>query len=111
MTTTEPTSSPNVAVRVLNWLEAGYPDGVPPQDRFPLIALLQRRLTDEQTRQIVHDLTSPHALETRGEGEITQDEIEELIARHLRESPSTEDVSRVSARLAAAGWPLAESLE
>ena len=111
MTTTESTSSPNVVVRVLNWLEAGYPDGVPPQDRFPLIALLQRRLTDEQTRQIVHDLTSPGALESRGEGEITQDEIEELITRHLRETPSTDDVSRVSARLAAGGWPLADSLE
>lgn len=111
MTTTESTNQPNVAVRVLNWLEAGYPDGVPPQDRFPLIALLQRRLTDEQTRQIVHELTSPSALKTRGEDEITQDEIEELISRQVRESPSSEDVSRVSARLAAAGWPLAESLE
>ena len=76
-------------MRVLNWLEAGYPEGVPPQDRFPLIALLQRRLTDDQTRQIVHDLTSPSALRTRGEGEITQDEIEELIQRHLRESPTS----------------------
>jgi hypothetical protein len=111
MTTTESTDSPNVAQRVLNWLEAGYPDGVPRQDRFPLIALLQRRLSDEQTRQIVHDLTAPGALQTRGDSDITQDEIEELIARQLRESPSAEDVSRVSARLAAAGWPLADSIE
>jgi hypothetical protein len=111
MTTTESTGSPNVAQRVLHWLEAGYPDGIPPQDRFPLIALLQRRLTDEQTRRIVHDLTAPGALESRGDDPISSAEIEELIARHLRESPSAEDVSRVSARLAAAGWPLAESLE
>ena len=109
--TTESTDSPNVAQRVLNWLEAGYPEGVPPQDRFPLIALLQRRLTDEQTRRVVGDLTAAEALETRGDNPITSDEIEDLIARHLRETPSAEDVSRVSARLAAAGWPLADSLE
>jgi Protein of unknown function (DUF3349) len=111
MTTTESTSQPNAVVRVLHWLEAGYPEGIPPQDRFPLIALLRRRLTDEQTREIVRDLTGPDALETRGNDPITQDEIEELISRQLRESPSADDVSRVSARLAAAGWPLADSLE
>jgi hypothetical protein len=111
MTTTESTGSPNVAQRVLSWLEAGYPEGVPPQDRFPLVALLQRRLTDEQTRRVVGDLTNPGALKSRGDDPISSDEIEELISRHLHESPSPEDVSRVSARLAAAGWPLAESIE
>ena len=111
MTTTESTDQRNVAVRVLNWLEAGYPDGIPRQDRFPLVALLRRRLSDDQTREIVHDLTAPGALETRGDDGITQDEIEDLIQRQLRESPSAEDVSRVSARLAAAGWPLADSVE
>ena len=111
MTTTESTNQPNVALRVLNWLEAGYPDGIPRQDRFPLIALLKRRLTDEQTREIVRDLTAPGALETRGDDPITSEEIEALIQRQLAESPSPEDVTRVSARLAAAGWPLADSLE
>lgn len=103
--------APNVVARVLRWLEAGYPDGIPRQDRFPLVALLRRRLTDEQTHQIVRDLVAPGAVETRGDDPITQDEIEDLIQRQLRESPSAEDVSRVSARLAAAGWPLADSLE
>jgi hypothetical protein len=98
-----------VAMRVLHWLEAGYPDGIPRQDRFPLVALLRRRLTEEQTREIVADLTAPGALETRGDDPITSVEIEELIARQLRESPTAEDVSRVSARLAAAGWPLADA--
>ncbi len=110
MTTTEEnTDQRNVVVRVLRWLEAGYPDGIPRQDRFPLVALLRRRLTDDQTREIVSDLTAPGALETRGDDPITSEEIEELIGRELRESPSREDVSRVSARLAAAGWPLADA--
>jgi hypothetical protein len=111
VTTTESTNQPNVVVRVLSWLEAGYPDGIPRQDRFPLIALLRRRLTDEQTREIVRDLTAPGALETRGDDPITQEEISELIARQLRESPTADDVSRVSARLAAGGWPLADAME
>lgn len=112
MTTTgQSTDQPNVALRVLHWLEAGYPDGIPRQDRFPLIALLRRRLTDAQTREIVSDLTAPGALETRGDDPITQEEIEQLIARQLSESPSPEDVSRVSARLAAGGWPLADTLD
>lgn len=106
-TTDEATGQQNVAVRVLNWLEAGYPDGIPRQDRFPLIALLRRRLSDDQVREIAADLTTPGALETRGDDPITQDEIEELISRQLAESPSADDVSRVSARLAAGGWPLA----
>jgi hypothetical protein len=100
-----------VALRVLRWLEAGYPDGIPRQDRFPLIALLRRRLDDEQVRAIVADLTAPGAVETRGDDPITGEEIETLIARQLRESPTPEDVSRVSARLAAAGWPLADAPE
>ena len=119
MTTSETTASPgadaddprNVALRVLHWLEAGYPDGIPRQDRFPLVALLRRRLSDEQTRQIVADLTAPGAVETRGDDPITADEIERLAERQLRESPSPEDVARVSARLAAGGWPLADSLD
>ena len=105
MTTTDQS---NVVVRVLNWLEAGYPDGIPRQDRFPLVALLQRRLTEEQTREVVADLTAPGALENRGDDPITADEIQDLVAGHLNEEPSAEDVARVSARLAAGGWPLAD---
>jgi uncharacterized protein DUF3349 len=100
-----------VALRVLHWLEAGYPDGIPRQDRFPLIALLRKRLDDEQVRTIVADLTAPGAVETRGDDPITAQEIETLVARQLRESPTPEDVRRVSARLAAAGWPLADGPE
>ena len=111
ITTVESTDPRNVALRVLRWLEAGYPDGIPRQDRFPLVALLRRRLTDDQTRQIVADLTAAGAVETRGDDPITADEIEQLAERQLHESPSAEDVARVSARLAAAGWPLADALD
>ncbi|HEY5821758.1 MAG TPA: DUF3349 domain-containing protein [Propionibacteriaceae bacterium] len=111
------TDQNTVAVRVLNWLEAGYPDGVPRQDRFPLIALLQRRLTEEQTLTCITELTAPRARALRGEepitgdDPITADEIHALVERQVRETPSPDDVRRVSARLAAAGWPLADDFE
>ena len=33
---------------VLGWLRRGYPEGVPPKDYFPLLALLKRSLTEEE---------------------------------------------------------------
>jgi len=96
--------------RVLSWLEVGYPDGVPRPDRFPLVALLRRRLTEEQTRDVIERLTTGTVMEGRGDDPITTEEIENLIQQHLREAPPHGDVARVSAKLAAAGWPLADPL-
>src|SRR5262249_18790942 len=33
---------------VLGWLHEGYPEGVPPKDYFPLLALLNRSLSEEE---------------------------------------------------------------
>lgn len=101
------TDRDGVIARVLRWLELGYPDGIPRQDRFPLIALLERRLTEDQAHQVVAQITSPDAQLARGDDSITPGEIETLIHRQVREAPSPQDVARVSARLAAGGWPLA----
>jgi hypothetical protein len=108
-TDTTPTGrSTPVVSRVLGWLTAGYPDGIPAQDRFAVVALLKRRLTDDQVREIVADLTAERpALSDR---EISQQEVEQLIHRVLQEQPTEDDVHRVSARLAAGGWPLANEL-
>ncbi|SNT43772.1 DUF3349 domain-containing protein [Rhodococcoides kyotonense] len=100
-TTTFPTS-------VLQWLRAGYPEGVPPKDRFPLVALLRRaELTDSQVHEIVLNLVSPvgGALE---DGAITNDEITTFIRELVDHEPTQDDITRVSARLAAGGWPLAD---
>lgn len=95
----------SVLNRVLNWLTAGYPQGIPPTDRFAVVALLKRRLTDEEVHQIVLGLTSQEAL-AASDGVVTDSEIEQLTRRVMSEQPSPEDLTRVSARLAAAGWPL-----
>ena len=36
---------------VRGWLLMGYPDGVPPKDYFPLLALLKRSLNEEEVVQ------------------------------------------------------------
>lgn len=100
----------SVVGRVLGWLTAGYPDGIPATDRFAVIALLKRRLTDDQVREIARELTA-HDSPALSNGEIGQDEIEELIHRVLQEKPSEDDIRRVSAQLAAGGWPLAGELD
>ena len=38
---------------ILDWVRAGYPEGVPGPDRVPLLALLQStELTDDQVRTV-----------------------------------------------------------
>jgi hypothetical protein len=90
---------------MLGWLTAGYPDGIPATDRFAVVALLRRRLTDQQIHEIAEALTGPDS-KLASEGYISGAEIEDLTRRVMSEPPSPEEIARVSARLAAAGWPL-----
>lgn len=92
--------------RILGWLTAGYPEGIPAADRFPVIAVLKRRLSDDDVRQIVAQLTAEDS-PALADGVISQEEVEALISRVVRENPSHDEIRRVSARLAAGGWPLA----
>lgn len=98
----------SIVGRILDWLTAGYPEGIPPADRFPVIAVLKRRLTDDQVREIVAALTAKGS-PAMADGSITLDEVEEHIAHVVHEQPTDDEVRRVSARLAAGGWPLAGS--
>ncbi|GGF38178.1 hypothetical protein GCM10011519_09680 [Marmoricola endophyticus] len=97
-----PTGNP--VVRVLDWLRAGYPEGVPPTDYFPLIALLQRQqMSEDEIRAIAHEVV----FKSGGEP-ISETDIGELITKVTNELPHPEDVARVSTRLVAGGWPLAD---
>ena len=91
---------------ILNWLRAGYPDGVPGPDRVPLLALLRTTpLTEDQVREVVRNLTATDS-PALGDGVITVDEIEAFITDVTHHDAGGENVRRVAARLAAAGWPL-----
>jgi hypothetical protein len=91
--------------RALEWLRAGYPAGVPRQDYVVLLGLLRRKLTDHEVHEISNELAG---LAERGE-EITTADIEKLINDATLDAASEADVARVSARLAAGGWPLADA--
>ena len=83
---------------IVAWLRAGYPDGVPQNDYIPLLALLSRRLTNDEVKAVAGELI--------GRGEFDHIDIGVLIARLTNELPAPEDVQRVRDRLAAKGWLL-----
>jgi hypothetical protein len=84
--------------KIVAWITAGYPEGVPGPDRVPLLALLKRRLTDNEVRSVAKEL--------RERGEFDHVDIGVLITQITDELPSYEDIERVRARLTAKGWPL-----
>ena len=92
---------------ILNWLRAGYPEGVPGPDRVPLLALLRATpLTDEQIKEVVRNITADGSTAI-ADGSINDDEIAAFISDVTEHDAGPENVQRVAAKLAAAGWPLA----
>ena len=83
---------------VVSWLRAGYPEGVPPTDTFALLALLTRRLSNDEVKIVAHELMQ--------RSEFDKIDIGVLINKLTDELPSEEDIERVRMRLAAKGWPL-----
>jgi hypothetical protein len=83
---------------VVAWLRAGYPDGIPPTDSFAVLALLARRLTNDEIQAVAGELMQ--------RGEFDKFDIGVVITRLTDELPSPADVERVRARLAHKGWPL-----
>jgi hypothetical protein len=97
----------NFLTRAMGWLRAGYPAGVPKRDYVALLGVLRRKLTEDEVRQIAISLAQQqHAAE--GDDPITPADIEEMISSSVLQEASPEDVIRVSAHLAAGGWPLAD---
>ena len=46
-------SQDGVLQQVLDWLRAGYPEGVPPKDYFPLLALLTKQLSETEVDAVI----------------------------------------------------------
>ncbi|HTJ36022.1 MAG TPA: DUF3349 domain-containing protein [Dactylosporangium sp.] len=98
-------SRSNFLSRTVDWLRAGYPTGVPRQDYVALLGLLRRKLTEEEVHKIARDLAEQSH---RTADPITTEDIEAMINDAVLQQATPEDVVRVSARLAAGGWPLAD---
>ncbi|NLV78254.1 MAG: DUF3349 domain-containing protein [Rhodococcus sp.] len=91
---------PPFLASIIEWLRAGYPEGVPEQDYVPLFALLKRRLSDTEVDQVVD------ALVDEGDLPISKTDIAVLITRITNEMPLENDVDRVRRHLEVGGWPL-----
>ena len=83
---------------IIAWLRAGYPEGIPPTDTFAVLALLTRRLSNDEVKLVAHELMQ--------RGEFDKVDIGVLISQITDQLPSEEDIERVRTRLAAKGWPL-----
>ena len=91
---------------VLDWLRAGYPDGIPPQDYAPILGVLRRRLTSEEILAITDGLAG----QSLGSVDpISRHDIEAMIEQTVYQRADDVDVARVTERLAAGGWPLADA--
>ena len=96
--------------KLLNWLRAGYPGGVPGPDRVPLLALLRNTpLTEDQIKEVVREIIAEEKGAPTGHA-IDHDEIERFIEGVAHHDGGPENIARVAEKLAAAGYTL-EGLE
>ena len=92
----------NLFENVIGWLNAGYPEGVPPKDYFPLLALLKRSLTDDEVIKAAQSI-----LKSADSDTVTEDEIRAAVQNVIDKEPNPEEIHQVASRLASVGWPLA----
>ena len=89
--------------RVVGWIREGYPEGVPDHDYVALYGILQRALAPAELDRVVGELMYDA---DSGDAIVTRPVIAERIADVVKGPAAPGDIARVSARLAAAGWPL-----
>jgi hypothetical protein len=90
----------DLVARMVAFVRAGYPQGVPENDYIPLLALLRRRLSDDEAAAVARELAA------RGGLNIDIADIGAAIMRITDELPSADDLVRVQRRLEAIGWPV-----
>jgi hypothetical protein len=95
----------DMLMRVVGFLRAGYPEGVPAHDYVPLLALLRRRLSDDEVIAVATEVISGK------NGPVDATDVRVAITKLTDEMPSPEDTERVKQRLAAVGWPVTDAFE
>jgi len=100
MTTVDGT--PGFGANVLEWLHEGYPQGVPPKDYFPLLALLLRNLSEDEVVKAAQTVLK----QSDGDAPVTAQEIRDAIRDVITKEPNPEEINQVAGRLASVGWPL-----
>lgn len=89
---------------VLDWVLKGYPDGVPPTDYYPLLALLARTLDEDDVVQATRVILK----ESDPDSPVTEGQIRQAVHTVIAKEPNVNEINQVAARLALVGWPLAD---
>jgi uncharacterized protein DUF3349 len=101
--TSAASSAANFFRSVIQWLQVGYPEGVPGPDRVALLALLRSTpLSEDEITEVVDAIDE----EELSSGSADRDVIADFISDMTHYDAGPENIARVAARLAAAGWPL-----
>ena len=88
----------DTVARMVAFLRAGYPTGMPSTGYVPLAALSRRRLSDDEITAITSELM------IRGRAAISTSDVGVHITRITDDMPSPDDVERIQRRLEAIGY-------
>lgn len=99
---TETNQTTSLFENVLRWLHAGYPEGVPQKDYFPLLALLKRSLSEDEVIKAAQVI-----LKSNSNDAVTEAELRKAVHDVIEKEPNSEEIHQVASRLALVGWPLA----
>ena len=86
-----------LAAKAVEFLRAGYPDAAPPTGYVPLLALLRRRLSDDEVLALAAEVAA------RGHVRIDGIDLGAAITRITHELPAAEDIDRIRHQLQACG--------
>jgi len=101
--TTTPTTTEAVE-RVADCLRDAYRDGIPAHDLIGVLGIIAGHLHPSEC-----DAIAPVVAEiARGDGEMSADEVRDLLAMAAPDDVAPVDHRRVAARLAGGGWPLGD---
>ena len=92
----------DVIAKIVSFLRAGYPQGIPATDTFALLALLRRRLSDDEVIQIATQLIG------HGDLPVQATDIRVMITKITDQMPSPDEVERVKKYLETSDWPISE---
>ena len=89
------------------WASCGpaIPTAFPPRTTSPWLALLRRRLTEDEVLAVATELMS------HGNAPVPGADAMVAITKITDEMPSPQDTARVRQRLVATGWPVDDSWE
>ncbi len=84
--------------KIVAFLRAGYPTGIPETGCVPLLALLPRRVSDDEISLITRELVA------RRRRPIDTADVGVEITRTTHQMPSPEDIERIQHRFDEIGW-------